>query len=525
MPQPPSDTPTRGQIHWHPVLLGLYPALHLLAQNVASIHLEAALPSLAMVALGLGGLWLFFGLLLKDRNKGALLTSATAVLFFSHGHLLGLLDGEDTAAWVLLGVGALALVGVGALVARWGERLEPLNRMLDLMALMLTLMALAPIVFSGLRPMTMKLSRDLNGPIETPLGYLPNIYLIVLDGFGRADLLEEIYDVDLSDLQAHLQAKDFQIAERANANYCQTSLALASLFNSDYIPNLLPPPEQHAPRRSDLNRAVHVNRHVSRLRDIGYQLVTISGGSELGVQDDPDINYRSGALNEYQTTLLASTPLPTIAELLPNRQTKGLNPYAQHRAGVKYQLEMLPLAATEDGPKLVYAHIISPHPPFVIGPNGEDIVPDYKFSIRERSARNGYVKGYAGQVTWLAKELQETVDGILASSERPPVILILGDHGPASRWLDLWYRTKSFETEDPAVLAERMGIFLALHMPAGQGGEVYPELTPVNIFPLIYERCLGEAANLREDHSYFSTYDQWSDFQRVDQVLHQYGRD
>ena len=54
MPQPPSEPTQQGQLHWHPVLLGLYPALHLLAQNIASVHPEAALPSLAVVALGLG---------------------------------------------------------------------------------------------------------------------------------------------------------------------------------------------------------------------------------------------------------------------------------------------------------------------------------------------------------------------------------------------------------------------------------------------------------------------------------------
>ena len=112
-------------------------------------------------------------------------------------------DGDETVAWVLIGVSAVLLTGLGALVLRWGSRLEPLNRMLDLMAVFLTLMALTPIVLSGLRPMTMKLSRDWKDSVETPLGYLPDIYLIVLDGFGRADLLKEIYEVDLGDLQTH----------------------------------------------------------------------------------------------------------------------------------------------------------------------------------------------------------------------------------------------------------------------------------------------------------------------------------
>ncbi len=141
--------------------------------------------------------------------------------------------------------------------------------------------------------------------------------------------------------------------------------------------------------------------------------------------------------------------------------------------------------------------------------------PDYEFSLRERDAWRGYTAGYAGQVTWLADKLRETVDGILASSRRPPVILIMGDHGPAQRWIASWRATGSFATSDPEVLRERLSIFLALLMPPGEGGEAYPELTPVNIFPLVFERCFGEPAQLKPDRSFFSSYEQWADFQEV----------
>jgi hypothetical protein len=95
----------------------------------------------------------------------------------------------------------------------------------------------------------------------------------------------------------------------------------------------------------------------------------------------------------------------------------------------------------------------------------------------------------------------------------------MGDHGPASRWIAHWKRTGSFEADDPAIIAERMPIFLALHMPPGRGGEVYPGLTPVNVFPLVFERCFGKPAQLWPDHSFFSTYDQWSLLRNVDAIV------
>jgi hypothetical protein len=517
-PQPHTEKPLLRNISWHPVLLALYPSLHLLARNTASVRPAAALVSLVVSVGAALIIWLVCGAALKDRGKGALLTALAVVVFFAHGHVLRLVGGGPVAAWLLIAGGSVLLAGVAIFLARWRGNSRPWNRTLDVVALALTLMVLVPIVSSELRPATNLPPDEEHLDLQTPLGYLPDIYVIILDGFGRADKLREIYDVDLTQLQTHLTENDFQIATRANANYSQTSLSLACLLNSDYVTELLPREQRTFRGRKNLNRIVQVNRNVSRLRRLGYQLVTLTGGSELAVQADPDVNYRGGALNEFQTTLLATTPLPLLATLVQDRDTSVLDPFVQHREGVLFQLRKLPHVMAGPGPKLVFAHIMTPHPPFVIGPGGAEITPSYEFNVGERYAWDGYVEGYGGQATWLAGELQQTVDGILEAARRPPVILIMGDHGPASRWVTLYHETGSFETEDPELIAERMAIFLALHLPPGSGGEVYPELTPVNIFPLIFERCFGEPARLKPDLTFFSTYDQWSLFTNVDHI-------
>ena len=84
--------------------------------------------------------------------------------------------------------------------------------------------------------------------------------------------------------------------------------------------------------------------------------------------------------------------------------------------------------------------------------------------------------------------------------------------------MNLYHETASLETSDPVIISERMGIFLALLMPPGKGGGVYPELTPVNVFPLIFKRCFGVPAALKDDRSFFSTYEQWSLFKNVDHI-------
>ena len=506
-------------VHWHPLLLALYPSLHLLAFNIASVRPRAALLSLTISAAAVAVLWLVFSAVLKNRGKGTLLSALAAILFFSHGHLLGAVGGGENAPWILIIAGSVLLVAAGILLAVWKGNPRPWNRVLDVVSLALVVIVLVPIAGSELRPATNLPAGERQTETRAPLGYLPDIYVIILDGFGRADQLRKIYEVDLSELQNHLERRGFVIPNQARSNYCQTSMSLATLFNSDYLPQLLEGFKDGFKDVGALNRLVRQGRNVRRLRDMGYQLITLTGGSELAAQSNPDVNYKGGALNEFQATVLATTPVPFISSLFNKKKSGRWDPFAQHRKVMLYQFRKLPFATADTGPKLVFAHIMAPHPPFVVDAEGGEITPEYQFTHRERAAWDGYVEKYAGQATWVAREIQDTVDGILAASRRPPVILIMGDHGPASKWVASWREKGNFITNDPDVVAEHISIFLALHLPAGNGGDIYPELTPVNIFPLIFERCFGETAVLKEDRSFFSTYEEWSVLWNVNRVL------
>ena len=243
---------------------------------------------------------------------------------------------------------------------------------------------------------------------------------------------------------------------------------------------------------------------------MGYKLIDIPGSYDLSEQTEADLTLRGGMLNEFELALISLTPIPFINSMISGGAIDILDPYAQHRDTVRYQFNKLPNVIAGGGPKVVFAHIISPHPPFVLGPDGNEITPEQEYSLIDIHYSEEYVSGYAGQARWVVNELEKTIGGILQSSRRPPVILVMGDHGPASLWVDFYRRNKSFRSYDPSVIAERMSIFLALYMPPGPGGEVYPELSPVNVFPLIFERCFGEKAILKKDRSYFSTYDEWA---------------
>ena len=64
--------------------------------------------------------------------------------------------------------------------------------------------------------------------------------------------------------------------------------------------------------------------------------------------------------------------------------------------------------------------------------SGNPITPDYTYSLNAPTDRNifEFRDGYLDQLTYINHEILAAVDGILANSNNPPIIILQGDHGP-----------------------------------------------------------------------------------------------
>ena len=108
--------------------------------------------------------------------------------------------------------------------------------------------------------------------------------------------------------------------------------------------------------------------------------------------------------------------------------------YAYHRALIGYVLEELEMLADAPGPKFVFAHIVAPHPPFVVSSTGQARSPDRPFDASDGDQFQGsqaeYVQGYGDQVIYLNSRLLPLVHRIIEASRGGAVIILQGDHGP-----------------------------------------------------------------------------------------------
>ncbi|MEO1370639.1 MAG: sulfatase-like hydrolase/transferase, partial [Acidobacteriota bacterium] len=156
------------------------------------------------------------------------------------------------------------------------------------------------------------------------------------------------------------------------------------------------------------------------------------------------------------------------------------------------------LDGRSEQPFYAFAHLITPHPPYLFGPEGEARADD-AHDLANWRPRSGYVD----QLRYVNRRLEETIDRIL-SDERPAVIILHGDHGSAT--------SGSTEgdvgevTEPTPLMRERTAILHALYLPEGCRDRLYPSITPVNSFRLLFSCHFGADLPLLDDKVYFSGY-------------------
>jgi hypothetical protein len=218
--------------------------------------------------------------------------------------------------------------------------------------------------------------------------------------------------------------------------------------------------------------------------------------------------------NAFQNELYNTTPLPTIQNYI-----SSVNQYSLHRERVLFTMDNLPKVRNDinEGPIFVYAHIMSPHPPFVFDNRGRPVKPDHPFSFADGSnylaveSSEDYIKGYRDQIMFLSGRIKQTIDEILTNYSNPPIIIVQGDHGPGVMF--------DFASLENTNIYERMAILNAYYFPNQNYADLYPEITPVNTFRVILKNFLLPKIHLVEDKNFFVTLDQPYKFTEITHYL------
>jgi len=506
----------------HPFLFALFPILFIYAQNMEQMSLSQIWTSV-LVLLGFALIvLLLFTLILRSTARAGMLLSLFLLLFFSYGVVhRALWEGrtEIPASYsqILMIAWAVIFFGGTALVIRIRRGLEEITKILNVMALILVTFSLVNIGLYEFRTRSALQDNDSAERIQltqtgsVQVDALPNIYYIILDGYARADVLEELYNYDNSEFLEFLDQKGFFVAGQGQANYVQTALSLASALNLGYLDDLASRVGPEFDDRQPLQRMIKSSSVVQFLKQQGYLTVAFATGYAPTTLDDADVYMGPGqSWNSLETLLLGNTPIPWLVA-----NQSQLNPYAPYISRIQYTLEHLAGTAQLQSPHFVFAHVVAPHPPFVFDEYGNETPQNREFTIEDGNhflemggTREEYVEGYTGQLSFVNDQIVAILDNLLASqSSRPAIVILQSDHGPGLL-LD-------WEHPENTYFRERLSILNAVLIPGGDSAGFYDEMTPVNTFRLIFNQYFGTELELLEDESYFSVWNRPYEFINV----------
>jgi hypothetical protein len=325
-------------------------------------------------------------------------------------------------------------------------------------------------------------------PTTSDISVHPDIYLIILDAYGRADFIEKAFHYNNSEFIAFLEEKGFFIAEQSRTNYPQTLLSVSSMLNMNYLDNWTRGLEK-SNNRIPLNEMIFDSNTRKMLENLEYTYIDSSFLAEYNASRDDKAQPDESKvlLNRFERLLLSTTVLDIFVRNLD--LNLPLPTYETHRNDIENAFEYLKNSTTIESPKFVYVHILAPHPPFVYNEEGNPIQPDYPFTMSDGEAYPGsiedYATGYAKEIVYLNHEMESVITTILEDSQMPPIIILQGDHGPGNYFTILGPNTEP-------CLEERYSILNAYYFPDQNYEYLYPAITPVNSFRVVFNTYLTQ---------------------------------
>lgn len=484
----------KKEIPLYPLVIPLFIVLSIYQSNMGMMTLgEVARP----LALGLFGSAAVTGVAAAITRKwerggaiGALLSAWTFGFAFLSARMDGFPYAFRCAAWL-----AALVLPVG--IAIWRPApIRPLNLLAAIVGIVVIGRTSWLLVTAKLAAAKVVRTAAASGKAVEGT---PDIFYIVLDGYGRSDVLKREFDFDNASFADGLRSHGFFVARDSRANYCQTELSIGSCLNYEELQRLLPSSLTNETDRDPIDKLIYHNAARDFLEKLGYDFIPITTGfPPIRFEGHGESLRTSESISLLESQVISMTPLEVIADTATSQ-------YGMRRDWINAAFASIErLASRGPRPRFVVCHILAPHPPFVFGPNGEARSPHRMFAYWDASdfydhggSMAEYKQGYAEQARYIDSKVLAMVEE-LTKGARKPVIIIQGDHGPKMK-LDQTYLAKTDVNECFPNL-------VAILAPDSVKSKLYDGITPVNEFRILFSTLFGADLPNRPDRSWYSPF-------------------
>lgn len=487
----------------HPLLFALYPAIFLYAYNINRFKEYVLITPLLISLIFAGIIFLICSAIIRKLEITTIISTFIILVFFSYSRIkeMDVSIGSDKILFTSI---LLSLAVFIFLIFRYKHRLKNINKALSILSLILISLAIGNAVFSEIktgRILWPGLGNETNQLQSSTSMQTPDIYYLILDRYAGEQTLKD-YDFDNSDFYNYLKDKGFYIASASTSNYPKTFLSIGSILNMEYLDYLTQKTNGGATSdESIVTPLVQNNKVIQFLKSKGYSYIHVgSGWDPTRSNKNADRNFimnggRYPFTDEFTSGFLQTTMAAPILKLVyPDTTAVSQNPKNNdHRSRILYEFEVFNQIPEIPGPKFVFAHILIPHDPFVLG---KDCEPLTENAVSSKKA----MENYLNQLQCTNKKTKAAIEQILSKSEQKPIIIIQADEGPMPMKypvpFNLVWKKASEDT-----LKEKFPIINAYLLPDIKENPIYLSITPVNSFRVIFNTYFGTNLPLLPDRN------------------------
>lgn len=474
-----------------PILLVIFFFLHALLENYNPVLIKTAL-WLILVNLFFAALLLFlFRLLLKDWRKAAFPVFLLMAFQFFFGSIYDFLfkyfpesivaKSSFQCALVLL-----IIIATCIFLKKTKRKLQGLTLYLNILFLIFILydaVSVCILLIKGRQSHVIQLSSVLS---VCDSCNRPDIYFIIADEYASNQELKNLLSFDNSLFENELKAKGFHVVANSKSNYNATVYSMASMLNMDYINRLNIPSWVNHKDMLVGRELIKNNNLINFLKKNGYSFYNYSHfdfiDKNKAVRNHYFIPHR---LLFTGQTLIRRFIRNAGARFVSKEKLVSIKRKNSYNDIKIDSLTRKTVTMKDLTPKFVYTHFTMPHHPYYFDSVSNE-TPVEKFTTEFRMNK----KAYTGYLQYVNKKLLSLIDYIQSNSPRPPIIILMGDHG---------FRQLPEETDHQFHFMNLNAVYL----PDKNYNGFYDGMTNVNQFRVIVNTVFHQKIPLLKDSTSF----------------------
>ena len=399
-----------------PFLLAFFPSWVIISKNYEQLIFQDILISLAIVAVSVI-VWVVITKIIKNGNKAALITGVGVGFFFYFGYVQDALKGimifgiQIDRTSITVTVSIIIFIISTIYFVRSRNNFETIVKIANIFAIALVLSLLAQFV------------------IPDALAEKPNVYHIILDEYTDNEILMKKFNYDNEKFLKFLNKNGFYMPNKSFSTWESTVDELTSILNMEYqqikTGAAIEPHPSKDPRKALFGytyELVNDNKVMSIFSDQNYSIIEINSMVRWKNFSYVDTKLCYGGLlniySEFMDQVLAKSIIRYFLEIHQNDTRRDIIKCAFN--------ELNEIASQSSGPKYVFSHIMAPHPPFLIGPNGENVIPNNRKISGLQSWEDP--EGYVNQLIYVTNQVSVVIKNIVKNDPNA-IIILQGDTG------------------------------------------------------------------------------------------------